>query len=447
MRRFALLLALAASAVADDLSDRLFVVRITTVTATGSGTSRQALAAPALLVGEGGLLLAVGFSLPTAPEEPDQAVRVVAFDPSGREMPARILGGVLALNCTFFRVAAENLPPPVPLAGVALKPGDEIRLLSRHAERFAYAPRFKTTRVIAAADRPERLFALEEMLVTWQGAVAVDSSGALAGFIDSRPGFAEGTGAIVGLRDSTEVLVPADAFAEAARNPPQPGTRRTKAWLGVGLAPFDADHEAYFGVSEDMKGAMVTSVSEGSPAGRAGLRVFDVVRRIGPLEIFYEKQGEWDDLLRRVQALPTGEALLLEFVRFEPQEDSSFLPEEMRSTITLEERPVDWEEAREVQVESLGIHVKPLTQDRRRAMALPADASGAVVTRIEQGSPAQLAGLRTDDLILGLDRQLVRDIPALLSALNAARDAKKEKVVLFVRRGVETAFVAITPSW
>ncbi len=429
--RAILLLAFAGVVSADDLP--VWVVRVTTERASFGAPSRQTLLAPALPV-EDGCLLVVGFALEPS-DDKDEALKVTAIDPKGAVVPAELVGGDEELRCTLFRLPGKK-PEPVALEAAPCAVGDEVVLLSRHGELMRYAPRRGVLRVDAAVASPRPLFALSVEALAWQGAIAMTPGGKLLGFVDNRPTVTEGDGIVLGLGAQTPVLVPADAFADVPRNLPRKD--RPRGWLGVNLAPFDEDREAYFGILAPQDGALVTGVSEGSPADRAGIRLHDVVQSIGDLTLRFDKMEEWGPMLRAVQRLPLGKPLKCRLLRFRPLPEGGHGATPVEVELTLEARPLDFADAPETELEDLGFRVKPLTQDWRRSNRVPADLLGVVVTRTEHASAAQIGGLAVNDLILKLDDRPIADIDALKKALADARDAKRTKIVFFVRRGQAT---------
>ncbi|GBD41002.1 Periplasmic serine endoprotease DegP [bacterium HR39] len=56
----------------------------------------------------------------------------------------------------------------------------------------------------------------------------------------------------------------------------------------------------------------------------------------------------------------------------------------------------------------LGVLIQPVDEDIQKALGLP-EARGALVSRVEPGSPADRAGVRPGDVIVGLDGQPVED--------------------------------------
>jgi hypothetical protein len=420
---------------------QVWIVRVTTERASFGAPSRQTLLAPALPV-EDGCLLAVGFSL-EPPDDKDEALKVTAIDPQGAVLPAELVGGDEELRCTLFRLL-RGKAEPVPLEAAPRAVGDGVVLLSRHGELMKFASRRGTSRVEAMVTAPRLLYALGVDAAAWQGGVAVTPEGKLVGFVDSRPTVEEGMGIVMGLGEQIPVLVPADAFADVPRTLPRKD--RPRAWLGVNLAPFDADREAYFGVETPQDGAFVTGVAEGSPADRAGIRLHDVVQSIGDLSLRFERMDEWGPLLRTVQRLPLGKPLPCRVLRFRRLPDGGYEAAPVEVDLTLEARPLDFEDAPETEIEELGIKVKPLTVDRRRAAGVPAELDGVVVTRVEHASAAQIGGLALGDLIVKADDQPVADAAALRKALADAREAKRGKIVFFVRRGQATLFLTVQPG-
>jgi len=424
----------------------LFVVRIATEHPAFGGPARQTVEAVAVPVNDEGLLMAVGFAVSPPEEEEKEAVKVTAFFPDGTEVPAEVVASDDELECTFFRLHGDRKPEPVALQGARLAVGDEVTLLGRYGGLMDHAARRQRGFVEAIARTPQTLYALREQDPRTIGCVALTPEGKLVGFVDTRPAVGgEGTGVMLGLGAQTIVVVAAETYAESARTLPRKDSQR--AWIGVNLAPFDADREAFFGVAENLPGALVTGVAEGSPAAKAGLEVFDLLQSIGPLPIHFEKMEEWAPMLRAVQRLPLGKPLPCRVIRFARQEDGGFAAQLLELTLTLEARPLDFADAPETEFKDLGFKVKPLTDDWRRTRTLPAGMDGVVVTRIAQASPARLAELQPDDLILRVDDKPVADVASLKARIDEARSARRAKVVFFIRRGRETLFLALQPGW
>ncbi|OJT19935.1 peptidase S1 [Archangium sp. Cb G35] len=84
----------------------------------------------------------------------------------------------------------------------------------------------------------------------------------------------------------------------------------------------------------------------------------------------------------------------------------------------------------------LGIGIQDLTQDLAKALALPVN-EGAIVSQVNEGSPAGKAGMRSDDVIVAIDGQkvgsggqLTRTValkkPGSTSTVDVFRDGKRQ---------------------
>ena len=90
----------------------------------------------------------------------------------------------------------------------------------------------------------------------------------------------------------------------------------------------------------------------------------------------------------------------------------------------------------------LGVGIQPVTQELAKSFNLP-EASGVVVVQVEQGSPADRAGLRQGDVILAFNGNKIEDanvLPRLVAAtkpgekanLEVFRNGKRERVNITV---------------
>ncbi|HEX2165274.1 MAG TPA: PDZ domain-containing protein [Thermoanaerobaculia bacterium] len=82
-----------------------------------------------------------------------------------------------------------------------------------------------------------------------------------------------------------------------------------KGFLGVHLVELTPELRAHFGAGEEV-GLLVGRVDPGSPAEQAGLRVGDVLTRVGGEEV----SGHWD-VIEKVRPLSAGQGVALEVVR------------------------------------------------------------------------------------------------------------------------------------
>ena len=84
--------------------------------------------------------------------------------------------------------------------------------------------------------------------------------------------------------------------------------------------------------------------------------------------------------------------------------------------------------------------------DRIRGNAAPHE-SGVMVTGVEQGSWAALAGLEAGHVIRSIDGQNVQSMEAARAKLKALVKARPKRVTIFISTGVHTAFVEVQTDW
>jgi len=168
-------------------------------------------------------------------------------------------------------------------------------------------------------------------------------------------------------------------------------------WLGINIQDLDEDLMNYFGLP-DKAGVIVAQVLPDTPAERAGIKEGDIIRT-------YEgnKIKDTQDLVQRVGRTPIGKKVKLGILRD-------------RREITIEvivgEHPSEIEMARAEPgrvTKWRGIEVEELTSDKARRLGLDVS-EGVVIVRIEEGSPAEEAGLGEGDLILTINLQPIKKL-------------------------------------
>ena len=84
---------------------------------------------------------------------------------------------------------------------------------------------------------------------------------------------------------------------------------------------------------------------------------------------------------------------------------------------------------------ALGLSLQALTPQIGRAVGLPENVRGVIVTAVDPSSDAAQKGVRRGDLIMSINRQPVTTPQALLAGVAAARTAGRSSVLLLVKRG------------
>jgi len=76
-----------------------------------------------------------------------------------------------------------------------------------------------------------------------------------------------------------------------------------------------------------------------------------------------------------------------------------------------------------------------MTPDVRQQLQTPSDVHGAVVTRVQPGSPADNAGLSTGDVIQQVNHQRVQSAADVKQALSKIRSGEDALVLVWSRGG------------
>ena len=168
--------------------------------------------------------------------------------------------------------------------------------------------------------------------------------------------------------------------------------------LGVTIQPLSPELAKSFGLAQQ-DGALVSSVAEGSPAAQVGVRPGDVV-----VEYDGHKVGRTTDLSRMVAATPAGKQVTMKVMRDGKQMTLS--PTIARLTEKGDEAVASATTEGDTRGR-LGVVVEPLTPETARGLGT-SEKQGLVVKSVQDGSPADQAGIRSGDVITEVNRQPVR---------------------------------------
>jgi len=194
-----------------------------------------------------------------------------------------------------------------------------------------------------------------------------------------------------------------------------------RGFIGVTVQTLDANLASAFGI-KNQRGAVISSVLEGSPAEKAGLQPGDVVVEIDGRAVRHAGDVRNHIGLRRV-----GEKVKFEVVRNGKRR--SFTVEVAQPRETSAGRP----DAVNPRLE--GVTLSDIDPDH----PLYGRTQGVVVVDIETGTRAWQGGLREGDVITSVNRQDVRNMKEFLAAV----DGKEGALLLRVIRGNAAAFLII----
>ena len=209
-----------------------------------------------------------------------------------------------------------------------------------------------------------------------------------------------------------------------------------RGWLGVSIQDIDENTAKALGM-DNTKGALITSVMEGQPAAKAGVRTGDVITAVAG-----EKVENSNELLRRVAALRPGESAELTIVR---------KGSPLTVTVTLGERDAkklaqnapaedNDEDASgpDKAVSVLGLSVRAVTAREAKALGMDKP-QGVLITEVADGSEAEQADVRPGDVVLEVNQRPVSS-PEDFKKVVAEDGKKKGVVMLQIKRQRQTVF-------
>lgn len=208
-----------------------------------------------------------------------------------------------------------------------------------------------------------------------------------------------------------------------------------RGFLGVSVEALTEKLAGALGI-EGTRGVVVTQVTPGSGAEKAGLRAQDVLVTVGGKAV-----ASMVALQSALRGHAPDSSVEIEFIRLGERGAES---KTCTAILTERESAGDRERFR---APRLGLVAVPLTASLRRTAGLDAEVLGVYVRRVIQGSPASLGrptGLAGGDVILRVGQRPVPDLESFKAALAAVPSG--EAVTLFVRSGAETRFVEVVPE-
>ena len=163
-----------------------------------------------------------------------------------------------------------------------------------------------------------------------------------------------------------------------------------RGWLGVGIDPVSEEvaKEAKVPVGE---GVIINSIFEGDPADMAGLKVGDIILKIGGSEITSP-----NSMIRVIGAMTPGQTINLDILR---KGKHSVVPVKLESR---KRRTTQLATLPPMRSSGLGFTVA----NSEKGSKLP---RGALVSQVSPQSPAALMGLRSGDLIVAVNGETVEN--------------------------------------
>jgi len=257
---------------------------------------------------------------------------------------------------------------------------------------------------------------------------------------DYRYSYGSNHGLSLPAADMKEILENLDEHADPGNVPRSEEEENMLAWMGVELQALNRELARINNVShltnDGEIGALVSHVYPGSPAEEAGVELGDVLLRLHveglprPLEVKLEDHFIWShqpfpwDRLDEVPEQyyeeipapwPSVENVFvraLTDVGFGKGYTAEFFSngEVEQKELEVVQGPPHYEAAPKYKSEETGLTVRDLTYEVRRYFQRKPEDPGVIVSNIEMGSRASVAGLKPYEIITHINEQPVHDV-------------------------------------
>lgn len=335
----------------------------------------------------------------------------------GREFDAKLIGADPETDVATIQIKANDLVALRIADSSTLRVGDYVVAIGNP---FGLGQTVTSGIVSALARSGLGITGYEDLIQTDasinpgnSGGALVNLRGELVGIntaIYSQSGGNIGIGFAIPINMARQVMEQLVKFGEVNRG-----------FLGAEMQNLTPDLAAAFGLPS-ASGAVLVNILPGSPAEKAGLRAGDVVTSVNGKPV-----RDASDLRNQVGLMRVGDPVALEILRDGKRQ---------RVTAEIGARSAAAGTSGGVKNERLaGVSIGEIPEDSPAYGRV----SGVMVYEIEQRSRAFAAGLREGDIITGVNRQPVGDVPGFVDLVSRIQG----QLLLRVQRGNQAAFLVI----
>ncbi|WP_443748494.1 Do family serine endopeptidase [Asticcacaulis solisilvae] len=215
------------------------------------------------------------------------------------------------------------------------------------------------------------------------------------------------------------------------------GVKIERGYIGVSIMPVTDEAASALGVT-DTTGAYVADLTKGGPADKAGIQLGDIVKTVNGQPV-----KSPTELTRRIADIKVGEKVTLGVLRGGKM---------VNLTLTAALRPGEDELAKGLNGNNgnddsagpsgstsgtppvIGLSVKPLTPESRRAYGIGNDINGVVITNVDASSDGGQQGLKPGDVIVLANQQSLTSQSDFARVIDDAKKAGRTSVLLLINR-------------
>ena len=332
-----------------------------------------------------------------------------------RVLPAKLIGRDPLTDLAVLKIEGKNLPNVPWGDATALHPGQTVLAFGN-----PFGFRFTVTRgIVSALNRPNPSpsdarkpgqFIQTDAAINPgnSGGPLVNAHGEVVGintFLISQSGTFSGMGFAI---PSQIVRPTVDALIRDGKV--------NHGYMGIGITDVTPENAKFF-ESKDNRGAIVTQVEPNSPSAKAGLKVGDLITGIDGHEV--SDAGQLQVVVGQTRP---GTTVKLQVFRDGKSMDLPVTLEKMGAR----DKGEDESASNEAGKPRWGLGLADISPEVRQQLRASDEVKGAVIERVLPGSPADNAGLRRGDIIVGVNRhdmQSASEVKKALADVPAGQDA------------------------
>jgi serine protease Do len=209
----------------------------------------------------------------------------------------------------------------------------------------------------------------------------------------------------------------------------------SRGWIGVQIQPVTPDIADSLGLKK-AEGALVAEPQASGPAAKAGIESGDVITAVNG-----ETVKDARELARTIGALPPGNAVKLNVLHKGQDKVVNItlgqLPNSVEAKADNNDNSDQGSTPRGTDVPKLGLTLAPANS------VAGAGKDGVVVTEVDPKSAAADRGFKEGDVILEVAGKSVASVGDVRNAIDAARTDNKNSVLMRIKSGGSSRFVAV----
>jgi len=364
-------------------------------------------------VGSGFLISADGYII-TNNHVVEDAVKVKVITINEQEYNAKIIGKDPKTDLALLKIKGDNFPYVTLGDSNSVEVGEWVLAIGNPF----YQDLSVTSGIISAKGRQLGAAQYEDFLQTDAAINRGNSGGPLINMEGKVIGINSAIIAPAGGNVGIGFAIPSNMADKVVRDLQAKG-RVVRGWFGIGIRPLTEEEAKDFDIP--MSGALITDVTDDSPASRAGLRRNDMIVEINGQRI------KTDTDLKRIMADSSpGDIMDLTVYRGS---------EKLKMKIKVGESPDSTYRVTGSNEENTSLDLGMVLVDNNRNLARQYDlrtAKGILVKDVARGSSAAQSGIKTGDVIFGVNRYEINTISEFRDIIS--KKSPGSSVFLYINR-------------